>query len=123
MTMQSRPMAAAVVVAVLTIPSAAGATSAADVAAASGAAADGKQIFLDQKCNMCHAVSSASITPTGKIKAPDLAGLASKADAAFLKKYLKKEADKKGKKHLKPFTGTDAQLEAVVSWLQKQDEK
>ena len=59
--------------------------------AANAAAADGKEIFLGQKCNMCHAVSSAGITPTGKIKAPDLTGLASKEDPAWLAKFLKKE--------------------------------
>ena len=89
---------------------------------AGAAAPDGKQVFLDQKCNMCHAVSSAGITPTSKIKAPDLAGLASKEDPAFLTKFLKKEADKNGKKHLKNFTGTDEELAAVVAWLQKQAE-
>ena len=88
----------------------------------SAATPDGKQVFLDQKCNMCHSVSSAGITPTSKIKAPDLAGLASKEDPAFLTKFLKKEADKNGKKHLKNFTGTDEELAAVVAWLQKQAE-
>ena len=110
------------VVALLTIPIAV-ATPARTCAPASAAATEGKQIFLDQKCNMCHTVSSASITPTSKIKAPDLAGPPSKEDAAFLKKYLKKEAVKNGKKHIKPFVGTDAQLDALVSGLQKQDKK
>ena len=97
--------------------------SASILAADAGAAAlDGKQIFLDQKCNMCHSVSSAGITPTSKIKAPDLAGLASKEDPAFLTKFLKKAADKNGKKHIKPFTGSDEELGAVVAWLQKQTE-
>ena len=90
--------------------------------AANAAAADGKEIFLGQKCNMCHAVSSAGITPTGKIKAPDLTGLASKEDPAFLTKFLKKEADKNGKKHIKNFTGTDEELATLVAWLQKQTE-
>ena len=71
---------------------------------------------------MCHSVSSAGITPTSKIKAPDLAGLASKEDPAFLTKFLKKAADKNGKKHMKPFTGSDAELGALVAWLQKQTE-
>ena len=88
----------------------------------SAAAPDGKQVFLDQKCNMCHAVSSAGITPTSKIKAPDLAGLASKEDPAWITKFLKKEADKNGKKHIKPFTGSGEELAAVVAWLQKQTE-
>jgi mono/diheme cytochrome c family protein len=71
---------------------------------------------------MCHTVSSAGITPTSKIKAPDLAGLASKEDPAWITKFLKKEADKNGKKHIKPFTGSDEDLAAVVAWLQKQTE-
>ena len=90
-------------------------------ASTNAAAADGKEIFLGQKCNMCHAVSSAGITPTGKIKAPDLTGLASKEDPAWLGKFLKKEAaDKKGKKHIKPFTGSAEDLTTLVDWLQKQ---
>ncbi len=81
---------------------------------------DGKKIFLDQKCNLCHAVSSADISPTGKIKAPDLAGLASKEHAAWLGKFLRKEADKNGKKHVKPFAGSDEELGALIAWLQTQ---
>jgi mono/diheme cytochrome c family protein len=90
-------------------------------ASANAATPDGKEIFLGQKCNMCHAVSSAGITPTGKIKAPDLTGLAAKEDPAWVGKFLKKEAaDKKGKKHIKPFTGSAEELSALVAWLQKQ---
>ena len=89
-------------------------------ARSAGAAPDGKQIFLDQKCNMCHTVSSAGITPTSKIKAPDLTGLASKEDATWIGKFLRKEADKSGKKHIKPFTGSDEELGAMIAWLQKQ---
>ena len=124
MTTRLGPMAAAgaAVLALLAIPISV-AAAATDAVPAAGAATDGKQIFLDQKCNMCHTVSSASITPTSKIKAPDLTGLASTEDEAFLKKYLKKEADKNGKKHIKGFTGTDAQLDALVSWLHKQEKK
>ena len=96
------------------------ATLAALGATGNAAAADGKEIFLGQKCNMCHAVSSAGITPTGKIKAPDLTGLAAKEDPAWLGKFLKKEADKKGKKHIKPFTGSAEDLTTLVDWLQKQ---
>ena len=92
------------------------------LATGASAAPDGKQVFLDQKCNMCHTVSSAGITPTSKIKAPDLAGLASKEDPAWITKFLKKEVDKNGKKHIKPFTGGDEDLAAVVAWLQKQTE-
>ena len=97
------------------------ATLVALAATTDAAAADGKEIFLGQKCNMCHAVSSAGITPTGKVKAPDLTGLAAKEDPAWIGKFLKKEAaDKKGKKHVKPFTGSAEDLTTLVDWLQKQ---
>jgi hypothetical protein len=40
---------------------------------------------------------------------------------AWLGKFLKKEAaDKKGKKHIKPFTGSAEDLTTLVDWLQKQ---
>lgn len=81
---------------------------------------DGKAIFQAQKCDMCHAVSSADIKATGKIKAPDLAGRAAKLDAAAIGKYLRKEEAIGGKKHIKPFTGSDEELGALIAWLQKQ---
>jgi len=81
---------------------------------------DGKKTFLAQKCETCHTVSSAAIKATGKIKAPDLTGLASKRDATMLSGYLRRNADLNGKKHLKPFTGSDEELGALIAWLQKE---
>ena len=86
-------------------------------------AKDGKQIFLAQKCNVCHSVSSAGIERTmksEKMAGPDLTNLAAKQDAATLTKYLHKQADINGKKHGKMFSGSDAELTALVSWLQEQ---
>jgi mono/diheme cytochrome c family protein len=81
---------------------------------------DGKKIFLAQKCEMCHAVSSADIKMTGKIKGPDLTGAAAKRDASLLSDYLRRNADINAKKHVKPFTGSDEELGALIAWLQKQ---
>ena len=97
--------------------------AAAALAAAPAPAAeqlDGKKIFLAQKCETCHAVSSAEIKATGKIKAPDLAGAAAKRDAGVLSDYLRRNADLNGKKHVKPFTGSDEEMGALIAWLQKQ---
>lgn len=97
--------------------------AAAALAAAPARAAeqlDGKKIFLAQKCETCHAVSSAEIKATGKIKAPDLAGAAAKRDASVLSSYLRRNADLNGKKHVKPFTGSDEEMGALIAWLQKQ---
>jgi mono/diheme cytochrome c family protein len=81
---------------------------------------DGKAVFTAQKCETCHAVSSAGIKATGKVKAPDLAGTAAKHDATLLASFLRKKADVNGKKHIKPFTGTDEEMGALIAWLQQQ---
>ena len=95
-------------------------------AAAESKVLDGKQIFLAQKCNLCHAVSSAGIeatTKSEKLKGPDLAGAAAKRDARLLGDFLRKKAAIDGKKHSKEFTGSDEELGALIAWLQKQEKK
>lgn len=87
------------------------------VAEAQGAK-DGKQIFLDQKCNMCHSVPTAGIaatTKSEKMKGPDLVNV--KHDAKTLTAYLKKTADLNGKKHPKAVTLSDADLTALINWI------
>lgn len=87
---------------------------------------DGKQIFLAQKCNLCHSISSAGIQATvksEKMKGPDLAGVTPKKDATLLNNYLRKKAEINGKKHGKEFTGTDEEIGALIAWLQKQEKK
>jgi hypothetical protein len=85
----------------------------------SAAVLDGKAIFTAQKCDLCHAVSTAEIKATGKIKAPDLSTMTVQ-DAEVLGKYLRKQGQIKGKSHVKPFSGTDEELGALIAWLQKQ---
>ena len=79
---------------------------------------DGKQIFLDQKCSMCHSVSTAGIeatTKSEKMKGPDLVNI--KEDAKTLSAYLKKTADLHGKKHAKEFKLCDADLKSLIDWI------
>jgi len=98
---------------------------AAPAAAQAAKVLDGKQIFLAQKCNLCHSVSPAGIaatTKSEKMKGPDLVGLAKK-DAKLLNSYLRKTADINGKKHAKQFTGSDEEIGALIAWLQKQEKK
>jgi mono/diheme cytochrome c family protein len=88
-----------------------------------GGAPDGKAIFLAQKCNLCHSIDAAGIPRTSKAektKGPDLAGVAKKHDAAWIKAFITKQKDLNGKKHLKEFKGSAADLDALVSWLGKQ---
>jgi mono/diheme cytochrome c family protein len=85
---------------------------------------DGKAIFLAQKCNTCHSVSTAGLertTKSEKMAGPDLATV--KVDPAFLTKYLRKQADRDGKKHGKTFTGSDQELATLIAWIQAQAKK
>lgn len=78
--------------------------------------ADGKALFLAQKCDMCHSVSAAGIT--AKTDKSDLSK--SKGDVEWVKKYVTKQADKDGKKHMKEFKGTVEELDALAGWLVEQ---
>ena len=83
-----------------------------------------KTIFLAQKCNMCHSLQAQGIERTSKsetTKGPDLGGLAKKRDAAWLKKWLKREEMINGKKHSLPFKGTPQDMDTIIAWLLKQE--
>ena len=87
------------------------------------AAADGKEIFLAQKCNMCHSVSTAGITATtksDKMKGPDLVGVLQAHDAAWVADLLHKKIDSNGKKHTKEFKGSEEDLAALIEFLKAQ---
>ena len=99
------------------------ARGAAAPAAPAASGVDGKAVFMAQKCSLCHSVSSAGIERTvksEKMAGPDLTNLAAKEDPAKLTKFLHKEIEINGKKHGKTFTGSDAELAALISWLQQQ---
>lgn len=90
------------------------------VAAAQGSAGapDGKEIFLAQKCNMCHSVPPEGIeakTSSEKMRGPDIVDL--EKDPEWMAKFLKKEAELDGQKHKKEFKGSGEELDALISWL------
>lgn len=92
-------------------------------AAGAPAAPDGKALFLAQKCNLCHSIDAAGIARTSKsetTKGPDLGGVGSRHEAAWMKRFLTKQEALHGKKHLKMFTGKPEELEALVTWLRAQ---
>lgn len=86
----------------------------------------GQKAFLDMKCSMCHAVSSAGIeakTTSEKMKGADLVNLAEHetlGDAGHLAKYIRQATELDGVKHKKPFKGSDEELQALVDWLLEQ---
>jgi len=92
-------------------------------AAAAAEDAPGHEIFLAMKCDMCHSVSSVGIearTKSEKMKGPDLVNVASRHDAAWVKKFLLREVQLDDADHKKEFKGSDEELQALVDWLMEQ---
>jgi len=86
-------------------------------------ATDGKQVFLDNNCERCHAVSAHDIEATAKSESmhgPDLSSVGKDHDGDWLGKYLLREVAVDGKKHRATFRGTDEDREAIVEWLAQQ---
>ncbi|HEX9250625.1 MAG TPA: c-type cytochrome [Ignavibacteriaceae bacterium] len=77
---------------------------------------DGKTIFVNNKCNMCHTVTSAGIE-SKKSDAVDLSNVGKDKTVEFLTKFLKKEAKLNDKDHKASFKGTDEELTKLVEWL------
>lgn len=77
---------------------------------------DGKKVFVDSKCSMCHTVKSAGIE-SKKSDATDLSAVGKDQTVEFLTKYLKKEAKLNDKDHKSAFKGSDEDLKKLVDWL------
>lgn len=77
---------------------------------------DGKKIFIDNKCNMCHTVTSQGIE-SKKSDAVDLSEVGKDKTTEFLNKYLKKETKLNDKDHKASFKGNDQDLKILVDWL------
>ena len=83
---------------------------------------DGKSLFLESKCQNCHSIKSQSIAKAGEPKPgekapPDLSNVGTKHNADWISKWLMKEEEMNGKKHLKKFKGSDADLKTLATWL------
>lgn len=91
-------------------------------AAGKAAPKTGKQIFLDKKCNQCHSIESEGITKktpsTAKSGPPDLSNVGAEVKPGFVAKYVTKEADLHGKKHMIKFMGTDEELKTLSAYLE-----
>ena len=80
-------------------------------------AADAKELFLEEKCNRCHSISSLNIENTGQKKISDLSEVGSRFSTEFIAKYLNREEAIEGKKHLKNLKSEGADIEALAKWL------
>jgi cytochrome c2 len=89
--------------------------------ATKASATDGKDVFLAQKCDNCHTVSSVEITAktdNEKMRGPDLSQVKAR-EAALLVAYLEGEEEHDGKAHRVRFRGSDKELEILVDWLRE----
>lgn len=77
---------------------------------------DGKKLFLENKCNMCHTVKLAGIE-SKKSDATELKNLDETKNTEFWINYLKKKEKLNGKDHKTAFKGSDADLQKIVEWL------
>ena len=94
----------------------------------------GKEIFLEQKCNKCHAIQSEKIAKlekkggeedelageeeTEQVEPPDLSGAGKTRDAEWLAKWLQKQVkDEKGRKHRGKFKASDAELKTLTAYV------
>lgn len=87
--------------------------------------ADGKKIFLDNKCNACHSITALNIAVKKSAdeeksdkEAPDLSGIGLERNADWLTKYLMKKESIKGEKHLKKFKGSEGDLAVLAQLLE-----
>ena len=86
------------------------------------AAGTGKALFESQKCMKCHTIESQGITregtpPAGAKLPPDLSGVGLKHTQDWMGKWLMKEEEMNGKKHMKKFSGSDDELKTLTGWL------
>lgn len=79
---------------------------------------EGKGLFLKYKCTTCHSVEVAGVEARQEDKAPDLSAAGSTITSQeWAKEYLLRKTDKDGKKHKKPYKGSEKDLETIVEWL------
>lgn len=82
--------------------------------------AAGKEVFLAQRCDTCHSVSTAGIeakTASGG----DLAGAGQRLDRATVEGVLRGEEMTGGTRHSKRFSGSQEELDALIDWLLAQE--
>lgn len=79
----------------------------------------GKALFVEKKCNRCHTVESQQIETTkGDDDAPDMSNAGAMVPSAeWAKKFILREERKDGKKHKRPYKGSEKDLDLIVAWL------
>ena len=77
-----------------------------------GQTEEGKKVYSEMKCAMCHKIEG-----VGGKTGPDLSGVGSRKDAAWIKGFLRDPKSVIPGTKQPAFKGTDEQLEALVAYL------
>jgi cytochrome c551/c552 len=82
-------------------------------------AADGKALFAEKKCDLCHTIESQGIQKKSeKMKGAELSDAGNRVSSAdWLKKFLTQEELKEGEKHQRKWKGTDEELDTLANWI------
>lgn len=89
----------------------------------SSPAPDGRQVFLESRCQNCHAVSSAGLEAKARserLRGPDLVDVGQRHDRDWIGGYLRRKTKLNGKTHKLNFKGSDEELSALIDWLLEQ---
>jgi mono/diheme cytochrome c family protein len=81
---------------------------------------NGRAVFNESKCVMCHGVVAEDLkamAKSEKMLGPDLSGFKSDMEFAKVAAFMRGEIALEGAKHKKPFKGTDEELQAILDWL------
>jgi hypothetical protein len=79
----------------------------------------GADLFKQYKCNACHSVQAQGIVRNGTSTTTtrDLSQIGLRHDVAWLRGWLLKTTELDGRKHMKKFSGPDADLKTLTTWL------
>ena len=87
-------------------------------------ATDGQDLFVEEKCDRCHAIASLGIEATTKsdrMRGPDLGETDQQRTAEWIVRYVAKQIELDGKSHRTTYKGTQENLEAIAKWLSQLD--
>ena len=76
---------------------------------------DGKQVFVDARCDRCHAIEAAGIV-TKTPRASDLSQVGAKG-VDWIRGYLLRKQELAGTTHPVAWKSSDQDLDALVVWL------
>ena len=88
-----------------------------------GGKLDGKRLFVNYNCNLCHSALSGGVKAvtrekeTPERKVVDVSGMATKHKADWLKRYLQKDEKLGDRKHPSRLKGSDAEIDVLLKWL------